>query len=91
MVRTQSGHLGWDATLTLNSLSFMLFVLCARFYSVLVFTLIIHVRYLTLLHYVFHNVISVISQRTTDDGWCFIRNMSWLKMNFKNIVWFIKA
>ena len=26
------------------------------------------------------------------DGWWFIQNMSWLNnMNFKNIVWFIKA
>ena len=29
---------------------------------------------------------------TTDDGLWFIRNMFWLNnMNFKNIVWFIKA
>ena len=29
---------------------------------------------------------------TTDDGWWFIWNMSWLNnMNFKTIVWFIKA
>ena len=34
---------------------------------------------------------SFIVSCTTDDGWCFIRNMFWLKKNFKNIVWFIKA
>ena len=40
-------------------------------------------------HYLLHNFILFC---TTDDGWWFIWNMSWLNnMNFKNIVWFIKA
>ena len=39
-------------------------------------------------HYLLHNFILFC---TTDDGWWLIWNMSWLNMNFKNIVWFIKV
>ena len=43
----------------------------------------------TMWHYLLHNLILFC---TTDDGWWFIRNMSWLtNMNFKNIAWFVKA
>ena len=47
--------------------------------------------YFTLLHYLFHNFISVTSPCTTDDGWCFIRNMSWLNMNLKNRITFSES
>ena len=49
------------------------------------------IRYFSNSTYTIYCTICVFFHFTTDHGWCFIRNMFWLKnMNFKNIVWSIK-